>query len=133
MIRSGREHIVCIRPSGGTLMLHTLFYNDEVRPLEGVDPGSVELGEQELDLGRMFVQRLAAEWDPAKYRDTYRVALEELVKAKAEGRETVALPAEAAPPALDLMAALKASLELPPKKIAEPEQGEAVEAIKQAQ
>lgn len=133
MIRSGREYTVCIRPSGGALMLHTLFYDDEVRSVEGVEPGSVEIGEQELDLGRMFVQRLAAEWEPSKYHDTYRRALEDLVKAKSEGRETVALPAEAAPPALDLMAALKASLDLPAKKTSESAESEPAEAIQQAQ
>ena len=135
MIRAGRESIVVVRPSGGGMMLHTLFYADEVRTVEDFgDPKEVEVGEKELELACMFVQQLAQDYEPSKYHDTYRRALEELVAAKSEGRELATVPQAATPPAMDLMAALKASLELPDKKPAADVDGqEEKEALKQAQ
>ncbi len=135
MLRSGREHIVIIRPSSGGVMLHTLFYSDEVRDHEGLSgKDNVNLEPQELELGRMFIKQLATEFEPAKYRDTYRESLLKLVEDKAQGREVQPLATPAAPPARDLMAALKASLELPAKKPAAEVADESEEAaLKKAQ
>ncbi|MGE0488080.1 MAG: Ku protein [Vulcanimicrobiota bacterium] len=134
MVKSQRESIVIVRPSNGGLALHTLFYADEVRQAEGFgDPGKVELQEQELELGKMFIRQLAADFEPEKYHDTYRAALNEMIAARAQGREVQEVSAPAAPPALDLMAALKASLELPKKKPMAEVEPEAEEALRKAQ
>lgn len=129
MVRARREYLVIVRPSGKGLALHTLFYADEVREVaEYGDDEGVEIADKELELASMFVQNLAAPFEPEKYEDSYRVALEELLKAKAEG-QTIETPAAPAAPATgDLMAALKASLGMAKK----PPQAEAKEKTKAA-
>ena len=111
--KANREHIVIVRPSGPGLMLHTLFYQDEVRQVADYGQADgVQLSEKELELGKLFVSSLAAPFDSSKYHDRYRENLTSLIAAKAQGQtiEATASPA-AQPPAMDLMAALKASLE----------------------
>ena len=111
MVRSQREYLVLIRPSRGGLTLHTLFYADEVRAVDGygAEPAN-PVDEKELKLARMFVQAMAAEFEPEKYEDGYRKAVVELLHAKAEGQTLVTPEAPAARPTGDLMEALKASL-----------------------
>jgi DNA end-binding protein Ku len=129
MVRSQREYLVLIRPSRGGLTLHTLFYEDEVRAVDGygAEPAQA-VDEKELKLARMFIQAMAAEFEPAKYQDNYRQAVLELLQAKAEG-QTISTPeAPAARPTGDLMEALKASLGMmkkPPQKEKEPAQEKA--------
>ena len=111
MVRARREYLVLVRPSGKGLALHTLFYEDEVREVaEYGDDEGVEIGGKELELAQMFVQNLAATFEPEKYEDSYRIALEELLNAKAEGQTIETPSAPAAPATGDLMEALKASL-----------------------
>lgn len=122
MVRSQREHLVLIRPSRGGMTLHTLFYEDEVRAVDGYGESSnTEVDPKELKLARMFIQAMSAEFEPAKYEDSYRKAVLELLQAKADG-QTIATPeAPAARPTGDLMEALKASLGMakkPPQRAA---------------
>ncbi|MBT9585148.1 Ku protein [bacterium] len=122
LVKSQREHTVILRPSAGGLMLHTLFYTDEVRSVSDYGhPELVELQEKELELGRLFVSSLAATFEAGKYHDRYRENLQALIAAKAQGQDVVSTTVSALPPAMDLMAALKASLErtkanLPPAR-----------------
>ncbi|MBI3927880.1 MAG: Ku protein [Armatimonadetes bacterium] len=116
-----REHIVIVRPSQGGLMLHTIHYGQDIRKVaEYGQPDKVDIQEKELELARLFVDSLANEFEPEKYKDQYRENLVELIQAKAAGKEVRVEPVPAQPPAMDLMAALKASLEksreLPPKR-----------------
>ena len=128
IVRSQREYLVLVRPSRGGLTLHTLFYEDEVRAVDGygAEPAQA-VDEKELKLARMFVQAMAAEFEPGKYQDSYRKAVLELLQAKAEG-QTIATPeAPVARPTGDLMEALKASLGMmkkPPQREKEPARGE---------
>lgn len=110
--KANREHIVIVRPSGPGLMLHTLYYQDEVRQVSdyGQNDG-VQLSDKELELGKLFVSSLAAPFDSSKYHDRYRENLTNMIAAKAQGQTIAAAAPTAPPPALDLMAALKASLE----------------------
>jgi DNA end-binding protein Ku len=120
MVRSQREYLVLIRPSRGGLTLHTLFYEDEVRGVDGYgEDDGVKVDDKELKLARMFIQAMAAEFEPEKYEDSYRNAVVELLQAKAEGQTLVTPEAPAARPTGDLMEALKASLGMikkPPQK-----------------
>jgi DNA end-binding protein Ku len=120
MVRSQREYLVIIRPARGGLTLHTLFYEDEVREVEEYGESEpVEVGKQELELARQFVQAMAVDFHPEKYHDSYREAVLELLEAKAKGQTLVTPEAPVAKPTSDLMAALKASLQMnkkPPKK-----------------
>lgn len=121
LVKAHREHTVIIRPSNGGLMLHTLFYSDEVRGMpEYGHPEVVELSDKEIEMGRLFVSSLADKFDANRYHDRYRENLTALIAAKSQG-QFVVKPDEASapPPPMDLMAALKASLErakLPPAK-----------------
>lgn len=107
-----KEHLVAVRPIENALSMTTLLYHDEVVPqeqLEGV-PEKTGADERELEMAQRLIDALATDFDPDKYHDEHRRRVEELIEAKAEGREIVAPPrAEAkAPP--DLASALEASL-----------------------
>ena len=122
----GREYIVALSPCGRGLVMETLRYADELQraqtyfrdiPDQTPDP---EL----LELAQSLIERKAGEFDPAMFHDRYREALRDLVERKlsAKGRKIVAedeAPAEAAGSnVIDLMAALKLSLEKPERKAA---------------
>ncbi|MHB8735815.1 MAG: non-homologous end joining protein Ku [Terriglobales bacterium] len=118
-----REYHAAIRPShlAGVegkhrgLLLHTLYYRDELRVAEGFGESSAEAppNEVELQLARKLVEGLARPFNPAEFHDTYRHNLEQLIEAKLAGQPT-AKPAARLNlvPMVDLMASLKQSLEL---------------------
>lgn len=108
----GKEQAVTIRPRGRHLVLSTLYYADEVRePPELPAVEAVAISDAELDLAVNLIQALAVPFDIGRYKDHYREALMEVIKAKVEGRkvEVPAVGKRETPE--DLMAALKASLE----------------------
>jgi DNA end-binding protein Ku len=106
-----REYTVFLRPYSGGLMLHTMYYQDEIRKLEDFGKHDVEIKEGELKVAHQLVQALAADWEPEKYYDTFEANVKELIKAHLEGKQVSAVekPKKAAP-VVDLMDALKASL-----------------------
>jgi DNA end-binding protein Ku len=110
----GKEHLVLIRPYEKGLMLHTMYYADEIRSVEDVDRGlNVEAKPAELDLAKRLIADLTnKKFDPEKYHDNYRERVLEAAHRKQEGQEvTEAPPEERKGKVIDLMAALKASLE----------------------
>jgi DNA end-binding protein Ku len=106
-----REYTVFLRPHEGGLMLHTMYYAEEVRKVEGFGAPEVELKEAEVKVAHQLIEALAAEWDPEKYKDTFQENLKKLIETKLEGGEVAAVekPKKLAP-VVDLMAALKESL-----------------------
>jgi DNA end-binding protein Ku len=107
-----REHVVIVRPAMDGLMLHTIYYADEVRTVDEYgDKSKVALNEKELDMAELFINTLASTFDAEKYRDSYRDNVLSMIRAKAEGAEVQAAPTAAAPPVVDLMAALKIMIE----------------------
>jgi len=106
-----REYTVFLRPHNGGLMLHTMYYQDEIRQVDDFGKTDVEIKEPELRVAHQLVQALAAEWDPKKYYDTFEANVKELIKAHLEGKHIVGVekPKKAAP-VVDLMDALKQSL-----------------------
>lgn len=110
-----RENIVIIRPRENGLTLHTMFYTNEIRSSEYGSSAKSELKDQERTLARQLIENLAAPFEPEKYRDTYQESLRGLVEAKTAGREvTAATQHHTIAPVIDLMAALKKSLEKKP-------------------
>jgi DNA end-binding protein Ku len=110
----GKEHLVLIRPFGKGLMLHTVYYSDEVRPAEDVDQAENEpVREAELTLAKRLIDELTEkEFDPSKYHDHYRERVLEVAQQKIAGQEiTEAPPEPRRGQVIDLMSALKASLE----------------------
>lgn len=117
----GREHIVGISPCGRGLLMETLRYADELNRAQGYfrDIPDQEPDPELLELAESLITRKTGKFDPELFKDRYGDALRELVdrKIKAKGRKIVAADDEpAASPGLnvvDLMAALKKSLEKP--------------------
>jgi DNA end-binding protein Ku len=106
-----KERLCALRPKDGGLVLETLYYADEVREPEFALP-AVEVSEAEMKIANALVDLLEEPFEPAKYRDEYREAMMAVIQAKVEGQEYVVAPEpEAARPAVDLMAALRASVE----------------------
>jgi DNA end-binding protein Ku len=106
-----KESLCVLRPGENVLMLETLFYPDEIRTAELPAAPDVLVSPQELTMALTLVEMLEEPFDPKKYRDEYRVALLDMIEAKANGQEVVATPEAPLPKTVDLMAALKASLE----------------------
>jgi DNA end-binding protein Ku len=106
-----REHIVIVRPGERGMVLHTMYYADEVRRTEEFRTDTSNVSEREMNLAKMLVESLAAEFEPEKYHDTYRVNLRKMIDAKVEGHKVVETPEPHIAPVIDIMEALKKSLE----------------------
>jgi DNA end-binding protein Ku len=106
-----REHIVVLRPGKHGLILHTLYYRDEVRSVDEFRTDTSQVKEKELDLATMLIETLAASFEPEKYSDSYRENIRALIDAKIQGQEIVAPPAaQVGAPVLDILEALKVSI-----------------------
>ena len=106
-----REYTVFLRPFKKGLMLHTMYYEDEVRRIEEFEPPAVQLKDAEVKVAHQLIKALEAKFDASKYRDTFEENVKELIKAHLEGREVTAVEKPGKPaPVVDLMAALKQSL-----------------------
>jgi DNA end-binding protein Ku len=106
-----REHVVVVRPGRRGIVMHTMFYPNEIHAEDEYRADASAVAPRELELAKMLVERLAAPFDPSKFRDKYKERVEELIAAKIEGREvaqTETAPATAA--VKDIMAALEQSL-----------------------
>src|SRR5947209_9493064 len=84
-----REHIVILRPGVQGIVLHTMYYADEVRKVEEFRTNTSLVADKELELAQMFVKSLEASFEPEKYRDEYRENLKTLIQAKVEGQAFV--------------------------------------------
>jgi len=109
-----REQLATLRVRDEVLVLNTMLWPDEVRTakFDFLDD-DIEARPAELAMAGSLIESMAAEFDPNAYTDNYREALQEVIDAKVAGREVVAPEEpEAAPTAaVDLMAALRASVE----------------------
>lgn len=117
----GREHAVLIRPGQKGLVLHTLFYANEVRSEEEPTVDSSVLSPKELDLAKHLVEALAAKFDPKYLKDAFEERLREFIQQRADTAIAAyerGQPATRAP-VVDIMDALRKSLEMarkPPKR-----------------
>jgi DNA end-binding protein Ku len=112
-VMRGKESLVLIRAAQNGLMLHTMYFADEVRSFGEIDKGeSAKIREGELDLALQLINGLANEtFSPDRYTDEYRHRVLDMINKKAEGQEiTVAEPAAPRAQVIDLMDALKESL-----------------------
>lgn len=109
----GRQQLVLIRPVENGLMMHGLYYADEVRSFDEVEFGdAVELKTGELELADQLIQQLSSpHFEPQRYEDEYRRDVLQQIERKVAGEEITAAPApEAREHIIDLVAALKKSL-----------------------
>ncbi len=107
-----REYTVIVRPVEKGLAAHSMYFQNEVRKIEELGPmDNVEVKEKELELAHSLIQSLAANFSPAQYRDTFQEGLKALVEAKVQGQPVPEVEKPRLAPVIDLMAALKQSLE----------------------
>jgi DNA end-binding protein Ku len=114
-----RESLATLRVRDGVFVLETMLWPDEVRtPDFGFLEEDVEVRQQELTMAASLIETLSGDFDPSQYKDDYREALQAVIEAKVEGREVVQ-PTQEQPSAgtvVDLMAALRASVEAAKKE-----------------
>ncbi|HET8569588.1 MAG TPA: Ku protein [Candidatus Limnocylindria bacterium] len=108
-----RERLVSLRAHDGAIVLNTLHWPDEIRDAGDLDlPDDVKVTEREISMAENLVEAMAMDFEPEEFKDEYKQAVMKIVRAKVEGREVVeAAEPEAETTVVDLMAALKASVE----------------------
>jgi len=109
----GKQYIVMVRPVAEGLVMQQLLYAGEVRSMKEIDIPKSEVKEAELKLAQQLIEQQASEtFDPAAYADEVRGRIEAAVQKKVEGQEiTMAEEPEGGAQVIDLMEALRASLE----------------------
>jgi DNA end-binding protein Ku len=110
-----KQHLACLRTWEGKLLLEPMYFADEVRRPEQVKIGG-ELRSAEVDMAKSLVENLSDAFDPEKYDDTYRKELLDLIRRKAKGMKLPEPQAEEEAEVVDLMAALRESVERTKKK-----------------
>jgi DNA end-binding protein Ku len=120
LVLRDKEHLVAVRPAEKVLMLETMYFEDEIRdPEEELDtlPPVGHANARELSIAKKLVESLTDEWDPSRYKNTYRARVEQLVEEKRKGHAIVH-GAEDRPKSnvIDLMSALQASIDRTSKR-----------------
>ena len=110
-----KQHLAALRANDGRLILETMYYADEIREPDAVDSRG-KLQKAEVDMAKSLVENLSSPFKPERYDDTYRKELLSLIRAKAKGKE---LPEPQEPEdgeVIDLMAALRESVDQTKKR-----------------
>src|SRR2546423_13115082 len=108
-----KQHLACLRTYEDYLLLETMYYPDEIRSpasLDG-DIGAARLQKAEAEMAKTLVENLSEPFKPEKYTDAYRKELLDLIRAKAEGRQLPEPQEEGEGEVVDLMTALRESVE----------------------
>ncbi len=106
-----KERLCSLRAMGGTLVITTLLYPDEIR-ISAVEPlPNVKINEKELQMATHLVELMEQDFDPEQYKDHYREALRKVIEAKLEGKEIVYADEAPKGKVVDLMDALRASVD----------------------
>ena len=108
-----REHLCALHPNGHGMLMNTLNWPDEIRSTEGLKglEGDVKINPKELEMAKALIESLADSFDPKKYKDEYREAVMRVVQAKIDGEVIEAPAAPQTAKVMDLMEALRASVE----------------------
>jgi len=130
----GKENLCLIRPQGDTLAMETLFFADDVRSKSEIEEAveATEVKKAELALAGQMIESLVGEWNAAEFENEYRRDLKAMLEAKLAGQEITRPEPAPETPVVDLMEALKRSVEeaqgrktakAAPKKGAAPKSG----------
>lgn len=111
-----REYLCCVRPWETTMTLHTLYYQSEVRPFTEAVSSRQKANAVELDVAVSLIKVMMTRFKPLEYKDEYGLALEKLIRAKSQGRETET-PKVPRAKSIDLMTALRQSIEEAERKM----------------
>jgi DNA end-binding protein Ku len=107
-----REYLATLRSDEGVIVLETMYWPDEIREprFESLEE-QVEVSPEEIKMAEMIIDNLAGSFDPSAWNDDSREAVEAAAQRKVEGQEIVAPDSPQPTGVVDLMAALKASVE----------------------
>jgi DNA end-binding protein Ku len=113
MVIRGNENFCLIRPKGDALVLETLFLAEDVRSQAEIDEAvaGTEVKKAELDLAQQVMKSLVGEFDPSELQSQYRSDLRQLLEAKLDGQEIARPEPVAEAPVVDLLEALKRSVQ----------------------
>jgi DNA end-binding protein Ku len=92
-------------------MLHTMYYLDEIRDVAEFKPHKDLVNDKELKLAKVLIESAVDKFKPEQYKDTFRENLKKLIEAKAKGKETKPVPEPQVPKVVNIMEALRRSLE----------------------
>jgi DNA end-binding protein Ku len=106
-----KERLCALRAMGGTLILDTLLYPDEIRVAADEPLPNVKINDKEMQMATHLIELMKQDFDPEQYKDHYRQALKKVIEAKMEGKEIVYSEEAPTPKVVDLMEALRASVE----------------------
>ncbi|HTL71134.1 MAG TPA: Ku protein [Candidatus Eisenbacteria bacterium] len=111
-----KQYLAALRPLENLVCLETMYYADEVVRREGLEgagaAAEAKVGERELKMAEQLIRSLSTGFKPQKYHDEYREAVRDLIEKKARGKHVVAQAhQQKKPQVIDLMSALKASVE----------------------
>jgi DNA end-binding protein Ku len=107
----GREHVVVLRPAEHGIVLHTMYFLDELHKANEVKvakPGKFE--KREVDLAKKLIETLAGPFKPEQFHDEYKEKVEELIERKGKGQKVTPIRQPKPAPVVDLMQALQKSL-----------------------
>ena len=110
-----KQHLAALRALDDVLVIETMYYPDEIRQPESVD-SKTRLQKAEVDMAKSLVENLSDSFKPERYDDTYRKELLQLIRAKAKGKKLPEPKEEEEAEVVDLMAALRESVEHTKKK-----------------
>ena len=126
LVSRGKEQLVLIRPYENGLIMHSLYYANEVRNFAEIAKAeNLKLSEGEIELGATLIENMSDGFEPGKYRNEYRERVQAMLDEKSKGQEITVTAPEAPQHAqiIDLMQALKQSIEkAKPKQKAAPAQ-----------
>ena len=110
-----KEHLCCLRPYDEAIVMATMYFPDEIRAFEDLDLPEEDslVSEQELQMAVSLIDQLTGSFEPEEYHDEYRATLERAIEARLSSSEPIsAAPAPTRGKVVDLMAALRDSIEL---------------------
>jgi DNA end-binding protein Ku len=110
----GREYLVAIRPQKKGMVMYTLHHDAEIRSIDQIEELSsvpTTVKPAEMKLAKQVVATFDAELNLKEYKDEYKEGLRRIIEAKVAGQEVVATPEQEAPQVVDLMEALRRSLD----------------------
>lgn len=115
-----REHLAALEPVGPVLLLTTLRFAYEIRSPDTLElpPAGRGWDKREMNLALQLIDTLAGEWDPARYRDTYRDVVMKVIEQKVKGEEITAPAPKKPARVVSLARALEQSLRTPRRELA---------------
>lgn len=114
-----KQHLCAVRAWQNVMVLETMYYSDEViQPDELIEEAEPTVNKDEVELARILVDKLSSNFDPARYKDEYRENLQKIIDAKIQGEEITVPEVPQSKPVVDIMSALKESIEKAKKEAA---------------